>query len=76
VVDSTVNSQALHAAGIATRREVMASHLEPPYRAMDARLPATEAATADCLQLPIHAGMGEAETKRMLAVLEQTYRRG
>jgi perosamine synthetase len=68
--------EALHAAGIATRRGVMASHLEPPYRAMDARLPATEAAAAECLQLPIHSGMGEVETERVLAVLEQTYRRG
>jgi perosamine synthetase len=68
--------EALHAAGIATRRGVMASHLELPYRAMDARLPATEAAAAECLQLPIHSGMGEVETERVLAVLEQTYRRG
>jgi perosamine synthetase len=68
--------EALHAAGIATRRGVMASHLEPPYRAMDARLPATEAAATECLQLPIHAGMGEAETERVLAVLEQTCKRG
>jgi len=67
--------EALHAAGIATRRGVMASHLEPPYRAMDARLPATEAAAAECLQLPIHAGMGEAETEQVLAVLEQTCKR-
>jgi perosamine synthetase len=66
----------LHAMGIATRRGVMASHLEPPYRAMAARLPATEAAAAECLQLPIHAGMGEAETEQVLAALEQTYRRG
>jgi perosamine synthetase len=68
--------EALHAAGIATRRGVMASHLEPPYRAMNARLPATEAAADECLQLPIHAGMGEAETERVLAALEQIYRRG
>jgi perosamine synthetase len=66
----------LHTAGIATRRGVMASHLEPPYRAMHPRLPATEAAAAECLQLPIHAGMGEPETERVLAALEQTYRRG
>ena len=66
----------LHAVGVATRRGVMASHLEPPYRAMDSRLPATEAAAAECLQLPIHAGMGEAETEQVLAALEQTYRRG
>jgi perosamine synthetase len=68
--------QTLHAAGIATRRGVMASHLEPPYRAMNARLPATEAAAAECLQLPIHGGMGEAETERVLAALEQAYKRG
>jgi perosamine synthetase len=65
--------EALHTAGIATRRGVMASHLEPPYRGMDARLPATEAAAAEGLQLPIHAGMGEAETERVVAALEQTY---
>jgi perosamine synthetase len=68
--------EALHAAGIATRRGVMASHLEPPYRAMNARLPVTEAAADECLQLPIHAGMGDAETERVLGALEQIYRRG
>jgi perosamine synthetase len=68
--------EALHAAGIATRRGVMASHLEPPYRAMNARLPVTEAAADECLQLPIHAGMGDAETERVLDALEQIYRRG
>jgi perosamine synthetase len=67
--------EALHTAGIATRRGVMASHLEPPYRAMDVRLPATEAAAAECLQLPIHAGMGESETEQVLAALEQPYQR-
>jgi perosamine synthetase len=68
--------EALHVAGVATRRGVMASHLEPPYHAMNARLPATEAAAAECLQLPIHAGMREDDTERVLAVLQQTCGRG
>jgi dTDP-4-amino-4,6-dideoxygalactose transaminase len=59
--------QAFHAAGIATGRGIMGF----ARRAALARLPASEAA-AECLQLPIHSGMGEAETERVLAVLEQT----
>jgi perosamine synthetase len=46
--------EALHAAGIATRRGVMASDVELPYLAMDSRFPTTEAAAVECLQLAIH----------------------
>ena len=75
-VDRSTLMERLHTAGVATRRGVMASHLEPPYRTLDARLPATEAAAAECMQLPIHAGMGEAETEQVLATLEQAHSRG
>ena len=44
--------------------------------ATDARLPATEGTAAECLQLTIHAGIGEAETEGPLAVLEHTCKRG
>lgn len=49
--------------GIATRRGVMASHLEPFYREMypDLSLPVTEAATAETLLLPLYVGMTESE---------------
>jgi perosamine synthetase len=65
----------LHGAGIPTRRGVMASHLEPPYRSLDARLPATEQAAAECLQLPIHTGMSEADADLVLAALDRVYSR-
>jgi perosamine synthetase len=67
--------KALHAEGVATRRGVMASHLEPPYRSQAASLPHTEAAAAECLQLPIHSGMDEAQADVVLAALDRVYRR-
>jgi perosamine synthetase len=67
--------KALHAEGIATRRGVMASHLEPPYRSQGVRLLNTEAAAAECLQLPIHSGMDEAQVDIVLAALDRIYRR-
>ncbi len=53
----------LAAKGIASRRGVMAIHLEPWYRERwpDVSLPETEAATANTLLLPLYAGMTEAE---------------
>lgn len=59
----------LHAAGIATRRGVMASHHEEPYRAYQARLPATDEAAANCLQLPMHSGMTDADADRVTGCL-------
>jgi perosamine synthetase len=56
-------------AGIVTRRGVMASHLEAPYRDAEIRLPVTEAAANECLQLPMHAGLTEAEVDRIVEVL-------
>lgn len=43
--------------GVPSRRGVMASHLEEPYRAMAARLPNTEAVAASTVQLPIHPAL-------------------
>jgi perosamine synthetase len=66
--------EALHAKGIATRRGVPASHQEPPYRGMCARLPCTDHAAANCLQLPMHAGMTEAEADEVLDALDEVLR--
>jgi perosamine synthetase len=66
--------KALHAEDIATRRGVMASHLEPPYCHFGSRLPHTEAAAAECLQLPMHSGMDEAQADIVLAAIDRIYR--
>jgi perosamine synthetase len=60
----------LHAVGIPTRRGVMASHLEAPYRDMDAELPNTEHVAMTTLQLPMHPGLHERQQARVLAALE------
>ena len=60
----------LHAMGIPTRRGVMASHLEAPYRNMRAVLPNTEAVTATTVQLPMHPALNPAQQDRVLAALE------
>jgi perosamine synthetase len=50
-------------AGVASRRGVMAIHLEPFYRSRTRRwpLPETESAAADTLLLPLYVGMTPAE---------------
>lgn len=65
--------EALHAAGIPTRRGVMASHLEAPYRDAAPPLPHTEAAAAECLLLPIHPGLEAAEVDTVLAAIEAAF---
>jgi perosamine synthetase len=60
---------ALAAEGVSTRRGVMASHLEQPYRSQQINLPLTERAAAECLQLPMHAGMSEDDTERVIAAI-------
>lgn len=54
--------------GIASRRGVMASHLEPFYREMypSLSLPVTEAATAETLLLPLYVGMTDAEQREVV----------
>jgi dTDP-4-amino-4,6-dideoxygalactose transaminase len=62
---------ALAERGIATRRGVMASHLEPYYRERypDLALPVTERASAETLLLPLYVGMTEAEQDEVIAAL-------
>lgn len=59
----------LHARGIATRRGVMASHLEAPYRATKCVLPHTEATAATTLQLPMFADMTPDDVGAVIAAL-------
>lgn len=59
----------LFAAGIPTRRGIMASHLEPPYLGTGHGLPNTEEATAQGLQLPLHPGLTEDEIERVCRAL-------
>ena len=63
-------------AGIASRRGVMAVHLEPVYRAIwpDVRLPETERAAADTLLLPLFAGMTVEEQDQVVEALVQSLR--
>jgi perosamine synthetase len=57
--------------GIASRRGVMASHLEPFYREMypNLSLPVTEAATTDTLLLPLYVGMTPGEQDEVVAAV-------
>jgi perosamine synthetase len=66
---------ALYGEGIATRRGVMASHLEPPYRSDHTNLPATERAAVECLQLPMHAGMSDSDVDYVIAALNRISKR-
>ena len=63
-------------ADIASRRGVMAIHLEPLYRSLrpGVSLPETERATADTLLLPLFAGMTESEQDQVVEVLTQSVR--
>jgi dTDP-4-amino-4,6-dideoxygalactose transaminase len=64
--------------GIATRRGVMATHLEAYYSGLMAgvSLPVTEKATAETLLLPLYAGMTEDEQDRVVAALKGALRSG
>ncbi len=58
--------------GIATRRGVMAIHLEPYYRGRypELSLPETERAAAETLLLPLYVGMTEAEQDEVVRELQ------
>lgn len=56
--------------GVPTRRGVMASHLEPPYRPAAPPLPRTESTAAWTLQLPMHPGLTPEQQDRVLAALD------
>jgi dTDP-4-amino-4,6-dideoxygalactose transaminase len=60
----------LHALGVPTRRGVMASHLEPPYRASAPPLPNTERTAANSLQLPMHPALSLAQQDQIIAALK------
>jgi len=60
---------ALWARGIPTRRGVMASHLELAYAGTRASLPVTERVAATTLQLPMHAGLTDAQQSAVLEAL-------
>jgi perosamine synthetase len=66
----------LSAAGIASRRGVMAIHLEPLYRRLQPgiSLPETERATAGTLLLPLFVGMTESEQQRVVETLAASLR--
>lgn len=64
----------LHEHGIPTRRSVMASHLEAPYKAVVTRLPNTERAFARNLQLPMHPGISIAQQTRVIEALSEVTR--
>ena len=61
--------QKMHDRGIATRRGVMASHLEAPYQGFKADLPATELAAATTFQLPIFADLSAADAEHVVTEL-------
>lgn len=65
--------EALHAQGIPTRRGVMASHLEAPYRDKAPALPHTEAAAAECLLLPIHPALEEEGVAAVLSAIDRVF---
>ena len=63
--------QALLDAGIATRRGIMAAHLEPAFADVPAPpLPVTESLTRRSLILPLYHGMTEAELARVADTLD------
>jgi len=63
----------LDACGIATRRGVMAIHLEPFYRQRlpECSLPVTEQAAAETMLLPLYAGMTDDEQDFVVASLRR-----
>jgi perosamine synthetase len=60
---------ALFDRGIPTRRGIMASHQEPPYRHLNASLPITERMTANCLLLPMHNSLTSEQADYVIATL-------
>jgi dTDP-4-amino-4,6-dideoxygalactose transaminase len=66
----------LAAAGIASRRGVMAIHLEPFYRSLSpgVSLPETERAAGDTVLLPLFAGMTVDEQDQVVEALALSLR--
>jgi perosamine synthetase len=62
---------ALFDQGIPTRRGIMASHLESPYKHMGANLPVTEKMTRNCMLLPMHNGLTDEQADYVVTTLNQ-----
>jgi dTDP-4-amino-4,6-dideoxygalactose transaminase len=60
----------------ATRRGIMASHLEPPCRSMGVAPPNTEIFAEQTLQLPMHPSLESAQQERVLAALDAAVQGG
>jgi perosamine synthetase len=58
-LDAAALMDALLAEGVATRRGIMAIHLEQSYEGTAGPLPHTEAAAADTVLLPLFPGLGD-----------------
>jgi perosamine synthetase len=58
-------------AGVPTRRGVMATHLEAPYRMNGATLPYTEWVAANSLLLPMHSGMSDSQARFVLSEIDR-----
>lgn len=56
--------------GIPTKRGVMASHLEQPYKSMMADLPITEYVAERTFQLPMHPALSLSQQQRVLDVID------
>jgi perosamine synthetase len=65
--------EALHAERIPTRRGVMASHMEAPYRNPTRSLSHTERAAAECLLLPIHPALDDAGVTAVLSAIDRAF---
>lgn len=55
--------------GIPTRRGVMASHLEAPYRSSDVDLPVTEFLARQGMQLPMHPNLTDGQQRRVIEAI-------
>ena len=66
--------QALQDRGIATRRGIMSSHLEPPYRKTWPKgcLPGSEAASAAGVILPIYPSMTATQVRQVVAAVRES----
>ena len=53
----------------------MASHLEKPYVDPKTSLPQTERAALECVQLPMHSALSEADVNAVIEAIDQIYSR-
>ena len=60
----------LHERGVPTRRGVMASHQERPYRNPELYLPNTQRAFVRNLQLPMHPGITASQQAQVVDALD------